>query len=71
VPSSHAEDTVVYRIFGPDLLATLADPGFSVTILRGARAGLAISSQEVIIATKAPFLDPSTLVFDDFAGNPG
>src|SRR5262245_23940904 len=66
-PEYHAEETLSYRIFGRDLLRRLADHGLAVAIVRGARPEHAISSQDLIIATRGAFLDLSTLAFGEHA----
>jgi SAM-dependent methyltransferase len=66
-PEYHAEKTLVYRVFGRDLLADLAGRGFTAAVLRGSRGDLAISAQDLIVATKGPYLDLSTLAFGEEA----
>lgn len=59
-PDYHAEKTLVYRIFGRDFLTALRSAGFSVVFLRVVRPDLAIAATEVIIASRAPYLDISS-----------
>ncbi len=56
-PQYHAEETLVYRIYGRQLLAQLADAGLTVGHLFMDIPQLAISPQPVILARKAPYLD--------------
>jgi SAM-dependent methyltransferase len=56
-PEYHAEHTLVYRIYGRDLLADLAKVGLAVAHLVLDIPELAISPQTVIVATKGPYVD--------------
>jgi hypothetical protein len=56
-PEYHAEQTLVYRIYGRDLLADLADTGLAVAHMVLDIPQLAISRQTVIVATKGPYVD--------------
>jgi len=56
-PEYHAEDTLVYRLFGRDFLTTLDQSGFTVGYVKVSRPAFGIEETEVIIATKAPYLD--------------
>lgn len=58
-PEYHAEDTLVYRVFGRDLLDQLRARGFAVTFLRLARPEHAIAAMDLIVASKASFVDIS------------
>ncbi len=58
-PEYHAEDTLVYRVFGRDLLDQLRALGFSVLYLRFSRPALAIPEIELIVASRASFIDAS------------
>lgn len=63
-PEYHADATLVYRLFGRDFLATLAVAGFSVAYVAIADPRRAIATTEVIIASKAPFLDLTPFLAD-------
>jgi SAM-dependent methyltransferase len=56
-PEYHAEDTLVYRIYGRDLLADLAAAGLAVAHVEFEVAELGITRQPVILATKGPFVN--------------
>jgi SAM-dependent methyltransferase len=56
-PEYHAEHTLVYRIYGRDLLADLAKVGLTVAHLVLDIRELAVSRQNVIVATKGPYVD--------------
>jgi SAM-dependent methyltransferase len=56
-PEYHAEETLVYRIYGRRLLADLAAVGLAVTHLVLDVPELAITPQTVIVATKGPYVD--------------
>ena len=56
-PEYHAEDTLVYRLFGRDFLTMLSDRGFTVGYAKFSRPDLGIVDTEVVVATKAPYLD--------------
>ncbi|MPZ22252.1 MAG: methyltransferase domain-containing protein [Dehalococcoidia bacterium] len=56
-PEYHAEQTLVYRIYGRDLLGLLNSLGFSVAYWEARLDRYAVSPQPMILATKAPFLD--------------
>lgn len=55
-PEYHAEETLVYRYYGDDLLERLADMGFAVMALRQSFPEHRISEQTTVIAQKAPYL---------------
>lgn len=61
-PQYHAAATLVYRIFGRDLLTQLRALGFAVTFLRIARVANAIAAMDVIVASKAAFTDISSFL---------
>jgi hypothetical protein len=65
-PEYHAEDTLVYRIYGRDLLSDLAAAGLAVAHLVLDIPELAITRQTVIVATKGPYVDLAGFRF----GNP-
>jgi SAM-dependent methyltransferase len=56
-PEYHAEATLVYRIYGRELLADLARAGLAVAHLVLDIPELAITRQTVIVATKGPYVD--------------
>jgi predicted SAM-dependent methyltransferase len=56
-PEYHADQTLVYRIFGRDLLSQLADVGFTVLFTKVQRPEHAIAEMEFVVASKAPFVD--------------
>jgi SAM-dependent methyltransferase len=56
-PEYHAEETLVYRIYGRDLLASLAAAGLAVAHLALDIPELAVSPQSVIVATKGQYID--------------
>lgn len=56
-PQYHAEDTLVYRIFGRDLLGLLKQVGFSVAYLELDLINLGITPQSLIVCKKGDFLD--------------
>jgi SAM-dependent methyltransferase len=56
-PEYHAENTLVYRIYGRDLLAHLAAAGLAVAHLVLDIPELAVTRQTVIVATKGRYLD--------------
>jgi len=58
-PEYHAENTLVYRVFGRDLLAQLRDVGFSVVRVHFGRVEYAIAPMDIIVASRAPFIDLS------------
>lgn len=58
-PEYHAEDTLVYRTYGRDLLLLLSQLGFSVCYLDISMTAHAISPQSLIVAAKGPFVDVS------------
>jgi SAM-dependent methyltransferase len=60
-PEYHAEETLVYRIYGRELLGDLSAAGLSVAYLELDIPELAVSPQSVILATKGPYLDLSGL----------
>ena len=53
----HEEETLVYRIYGRDFLTQLRDAGFGVAFATVTDPTAAISETDVIIASKAPFVD--------------
>ncbi|MFH0992622.1 MAG: methyltransferase domain-containing protein [bacterium] len=61
-PIYHAGHTLVYRVYGRDLLAFLQSIGFSVAYVEGEWLEHGITHQNVIIALKSPFLDISNIV---------
>lgn len=56
-PEYHAEDTLVYRVYGRELLADLGGAGLATAHLNVDIAELGISPQPVIVATKQPYID--------------
>jgi SAM-dependent methyltransferase len=56
-PEYHAEHTLVYRIYGRELLEDLVRAGLAVTHLVLDIPELAITPQTVIVATKGPYVD--------------
>ncbi|MGI8864637.1 MAG: class I SAM-dependent methyltransferase [Solirubrobacteraceae bacterium] len=56
-PEYHAEETLVYRVYGRQLLKDLSWAGLAVTHLVLDIPELAITPQSVIVGTKAPFVD--------------
>ncbi len=56
-PEYHAEDTLVYRIYGRELLANLSAAGLAVAHLVFDIPQLAITRQTVILGTNAPYVD--------------
>jgi len=54
-PQYHAEHTLVYRIYGRDLLDRLRDLGFSVTRLHMAIQEYGISEQDTFLARKSTY----------------
>jgi hypothetical protein len=58
-PEYHAEDTLVYRNHGRELLADVSAAGLAVAHLELDLPGLAITPQSVIVATKGPYVDLS------------
>jgi SAM-dependent methyltransferase len=68
-PEYHAEETLVYRIYGRDFLTALRDAGFGVTFLRVTRPDLAIAEMDLIIASKAPYLDISAFASGPAVGS--
>lgn len=56
-PSYHAEETLVYRVYGRELLSDLAAAGLAVAHLTFDVDELGISPQSVIVATKGPYVD--------------
>ncbi len=67
-PEYHAEQTLVYRIYGRDLLIDLAAAGLAVAHLVLEVPRLGISRQTVIVATKGPSLDLGGFRFDSWLG---
>src|SRR5205807_1369431 len=61
-PEYHAEHTLVYRIYGRDLHKLLRDIGFTVGYFEYSRWSDAISYQNIIVAVKSPFIDPSRFI---------
>jgi SAM-dependent methyltransferase len=55
----HADETLVYRIYGRDFLTQLRDAGFGVAFVTVTDPTAAISETDVIIASRAPFVDIS------------
>ncbi len=70
-PEYHAEDTLVYRIYGRDLLADLAAAGLAVAHLVLDVPQLGITRQTVIVATKGPYVDLAGLRVDTWLEGPG
>ncbi len=66
-PEYHAEQTLVYRIYGRDLLSDLAAAGLAVAHLVIDIPRLAVVPQSVIVATKGPYVDMSGFRFDSWA----
>jgi SAM-dependent methyltransferase len=56
-PAYHAEETLVYRIYGRELLSDLSAAGLAVAHLELDVEELAVSRQTVIVATKGPHID--------------
>ena len=56
-PEYHDEETLVYRVYGRDLLSDLAAAGLAVAHLTLDIAELGISPQSVIVATKGRYVD--------------
>ncbi len=56
-PEYHCEDTLVYRVYGRDLLAQLCAAGFAVLYARVADADAGVVAMDVIVASKGPFVD--------------
>lgn len=69
-PEYHAEDTLVYRIYGRDLLADLAAAGLAVAHLVLDIARLGVTAQTVIVATKGPYVDLGGFRLDTWIGEP-
>ncbi|HEY2259175.1 MAG TPA: methyltransferase domain-containing protein [Solirubrobacteraceae bacterium] len=63
-PEYHAEDTLVYRIFGRELLADLSAQGLAVAHLVLEIPTLGVTRQTVIVATKGQFVDLGGFKFD-------
>jgi SAM-dependent methyltransferase len=61
-PEYHADHTLVYRIYGRDLLSQLSAVGFSVLFTRLERLEHAVAEMEFVVASKAPFVDISHFV---------
>lgn len=61
-PQYHAEDTLVYRVYGRDLLTQLAQAGFCVAYAELRCHRHAISRQPIILCRKDDFMDVSGLV---------
>ncbi len=61
----HADDTLVYRIYGRDFLDQLSDVGFSVLFLSFSRSRHAIAGMDMIVASKAPYFDISCFLGED------
>lgn len=55
-PEYHAEQTLVYRYYGDDLLGRLRELGFAVLALRRRYPEHQISEQTIVVAQKAPFV---------------
>jgi len=55
-PQYHAEQTLVYRIYGPDVLDRLRQYGFSVARLRMAIAEYGISAQDTFLMRKGSYV---------------
>lgn len=55
-PEYHAEETLVYRYYGNDLLDRLTDMGFAVLAMRQSFPEHCISDQTTVIAQKASYL---------------
>jgi len=56
-PEYHASNTLVYRVYGRDLLHKLRSLGFTVGYLDAQIPVHAISRQSIIICVKAPYVD--------------
>lgn len=56
-PQYHAEDTLVYRIYGRDLLQCLRDVGFAPAYIRTASTRMGISPQDMILCQKLPYIE--------------
>ncbi len=56
-PEYHAEETLVYRVYGRELLADLATAGLAVAHLELDVPDHGITPQSVIVATKGPYID--------------
>jgi hypothetical protein len=67
-PEYHAEETLVYRIYGRDLLSDLASAGLAVGHLLLDIPELAVSRQSVIVATKGSFVDLAGFRVDSWLG---
>jgi len=67
-PEYHAEETLVYRIYGRDLLSDLASAGLAVGHLFLDIPELAVSRQSVIVATKGSFVDLAGFRVDSWLG---
>lgn len=55
-PEYHAENTLVYRNYGNDLLDRLKDTGFAVVAMRWSDPPHRISEQTIAICQKAPYV---------------
>jgi len=55
-PEYHAEQTLVYRYYGDDLLGRLCELGFAVMALRRRYPKFQIGEQTIVVAQKAPFV---------------
>ncbi len=56
-PEYHAEDTLVYRIYGRDLLERLRTHGFTVGRIHMVRPEFGICEQDMLLMRKGPYLD--------------
>ena len=61
-PLYHAEDTLVYRVYGRDLLSALAAEGLSVVYTELESVTHSVSPQSIILCRKGDYLDVSGLV---------
>lgn len=66
-PEYHAENTLVYRYFGRDLLPRLQAFGFAVVEYRGSYPEHCISEQTVVVAQKASYVRMGPAVISDRA----
>lgn len=64
-PQYHAENTLVYRVYGDDIVERLHGLGFSVMTLRIRVPVHAITEQTTLIAQKAPFLSMGPRTISD------
>ena len=56
-PQYHAEETLVYRIYGHDLLERLHNYGFSVCRLHMALPEFGVCAQDTFVMRKGPYLE--------------